>query len=47
MSALRQYIGNLKLNRNIGQLIAATEELVTIKSGMSKSRTQIPTDKRY
>ena len=47
MSALCQYIGNLRLNKNVSKLIAVTEELITVKSGLSILLTEIPSTKRY
>jgi len=33
IATLKQYIGNIRLMRNVGQMIVTTEELVVIKTG--------------
>ena len=45
--ALHQYIGNLRLNKNVGKLIATIEDLIRVKSALSVSPTEIPLTKRY
>ena len=45
--AVRQCVGNLRLNKNVGQMIAHAEEIIIVKTGMSNPLSEMNPDDRY